>query len=380
MSDRIALKRLTQSDLTFVDYHFQNRTFGESRQKAINLNVDVFIDQLFPDLLRQPKARIDVLLTVYGPGGAGAFVPPIPRRPILNNNSKNWRLNGKTLPDDPDDPERFQNLRPDDLAVFDFRGWPAPTEIDLTFVSSIEDAGTHAALSGLVATTGKNSMVQITRRQLDISLSALNLPAAHPLSSMTEEDEEALDEAEEEIIRGRPINDLLKRRRGGSRVTPEQLEQARTNAARIGADGEAIVFAWLRNEENSGRISNVDWISQRDAAAPFDFTFIENGTEVRMDAKATKGSHDRKLHLSIGEVIEAAQNGKGPYRIARLSLIDEDGGILRISEDVRDASLAILDGLSGLPSGVEADGFSIYPHTIVFGDPLRVERPAPEND
>ena len=48
MMDKLALKRLTASDLTFFEWHFKNRNVGN--QKAINLNADVFSDQLYPAL------------------------------------------------------------------------------------------------------------------------------------------------------------------------------------------------------------------------------------------------------------------------------------------------------------------------------------------
>jgi hypothetical protein len=380
MTERIALKRLTQSDLTFIDWHFQKKTFGESRQKAINLNARVFVEQLFPDLLRTPAARIDVLLTVYGPGGAGAFTPMPQTRPVLNNNGKNWRLNGKTLSDDPGSPTRFHGLAPGDLALLEFRGWPLPTEVDLTFISATEDPGLHGALGRLVAEQGRNSMVELTRASLEVATESLNLPHDHPLASVSEEEEAARDEALEDAARGRPVDPGLRRRRGGPRLTPEELEQARAGAARIGAEGETLVNAWLEAEQLAGRISHLDWVARRDAAAPFDFTFQEDGVEVRMDAKSTKGDHGRKLHMSIGEVIEASAEGRGPYRIARVSGIDDDGGRLRISDDVSLLARQVMDGATHLPRGIDPNGFSIRPDTLRFGEELHLEWPQPEND
>ena len=45
---KLALKKLTASDLTLFEWHFRNRNAGN--QKAINLNADVFVQQLFPAL------------------------------------------------------------------------------------------------------------------------------------------------------------------------------------------------------------------------------------------------------------------------------------------------------------------------------------------
>ena len=46
MINKLALKRLTASDLTLFEWHFNYRNAGN--QKAINLNADVFKDQLYP--------------------------------------------------------------------------------------------------------------------------------------------------------------------------------------------------------------------------------------------------------------------------------------------------------------------------------------------
>lgn len=46
MAEKLALKRLAGSDLSFFDVHFRNQTYGDHRQKGINLNTDVFVDQL----------------------------------------------------------------------------------------------------------------------------------------------------------------------------------------------------------------------------------------------------------------------------------------------------------------------------------------------
>ena len=54
MQRRIALKRLTASDLTLFEWQFRNRNAGN--QKSINLNADVFIVQLFPSM---PEAALD---------------------------------------------------------------------------------------------------------------------------------------------------------------------------------------------------------------------------------------------------------------------------------------------------------------------------------
>lgn len=73
MQTKFAVKRLTPSDLTIFEWQFTNGNAGN--QKSINLNEDVFIDQLFPFLPEasaDTNGRIPVDLYVYGPGHSGA--------------------------------------------------------------------------------------------------------------------------------------------------------------------------------------------------------------------------------------------------------------------------------------------------------------------
>ena len=151
MADKLALKRLAGSDLSFFDFHFRNKTYGDHRQKGINLNTDVFVDQFYPQAHAMMGARWPVLVTIFGPGTAPAYAPPGDhRRPITYNNAKNWRLDGGTIPDDPGLPDRFQPLAPGDLVLLRFRGDPAPTEVDVVLIAATTDGPIHALLNPLV--------------------------------------------------------------------------------------------------------------------------------------------------------------------------------------------------------------------------------------
>lgn len=379
MPDRMALKRLTGSDLTFFDYHYQNRTFGESKQKAINLNIDVFLDELYPALRGMGGARINVLTTIYGPGALGAFMPAPATRPILNNNGKNWRLNGATIPDDPAHLERFRDLNAGDLALFRFRGDPVPTETDVLLISAAADPAAHAALDGLVG-EGRRSMSVVTHPLINGALAGVALAANHPLLDLEVDAE--IDAEVEDVALGGPIGPALRRRRGGSRLTPEELARARAEAGRIGAAGEAALNGWLDTEQGAGRISDVVWVARGDAAAPFDFTHRETGDLVRTDAKSTSGPFERPIHVSIAEVIEAARlDAPGPYRIARIYEMDDDGAKCRILPDFRDAAREILDGAAGLPAWSEPDGFRIRPDALHFDvDEIILTWPDPGED
>jgi hypothetical protein len=370
MSQRIAIKRLTQSDLTFVDWHFQRKTSGKSKQKAINLNRDVLIDTLFPDLTRSPQARLDVLLTVYGPGGAPAFTPSIPTRPILNNNAKNWRLNGRTLPDDPDLPDRYRDLRPNDLAVLVFRGWPQPTEIDLTFVSRAEDATIHAVLDPIIG-QGRQSMVAVTRDVLHALLDQANLEADHPLASLAEDTRsETVQSAIDEAVNGGLASNVIRRRRGGPRLTPAEFADARDRASQIGREGEEILYNWLSSQEDAGNVATLDWIARRDATAPYDYTFERGHQTIWMDAKSTNGPFSRKFHVSFSELDAATRSEQ--YSIARVYDLTENGAKVRFFDDFKSVAQAIKDSIA-LPSGVTPNGFTIEPNTLAFGEEIEIE-------
>ena len=73
MPRKLALKRLTASDLTLFKWHFQNHPAG--KQKAFNLDASVLVDELYPQLgepalVPQPRYPLDLYLC--GPGLAPA--------------------------------------------------------------------------------------------------------------------------------------------------------------------------------------------------------------------------------------------------------------------------------------------------------------------
>ena len=69
MMAKLAVKRLSASDLTFFEWHFRHGNAGN--QKAINLNANVFKDDLYPvvDVVAQnSNDRLGVDLWIAGPG------------------------------------------------------------------------------------------------------------------------------------------------------------------------------------------------------------------------------------------------------------------------------------------------------------------------
>ena len=134
MISKLALKRLTASDLTFFEWHFRNRNAGN--QKAINLNADVFTGELYPRLdiiVRERHNKVGIDLWIAGPGAAEPV--NLQRKIIKGTRYKNWRLDGEFIYNPEDTPERFNLLQPGDLALIGFEGDLEPNTVTLVLVS-----------------------------------------------------------------------------------------------------------------------------------------------------------------------------------------------------------------------------------------------------
>jgi hypothetical protein len=148
----------------------------------------------------------------------------------------------------------------------------------------------------------------------------------------------------------------------------------------VGRLGEGLVDAYLTNELAVGNISNYKWESAENAIAPFDFevTSVE-GERLLIDAKSTGGAFENVIHVSLAEILEAAE--RGPYHIYRVYELNEDGGRLRISEDI----CALARELkawhdANIPAGIRVDSFSVSTSTLIWGPPEDVSRPEEEGE
>ena len=113
-ASKVAIKQLTASDLSFFAQHLKR-----SKQKAINLNSDVFVDVFYPGL----KGTYDKFLfrlSIVGPGGRGPYA--LTRMAWRTTGSKNWRLDGEIVHDPADEPGRFDTLLEGDFGVIAFEG------------------------------------------------------------------------------------------------------------------------------------------------------------------------------------------------------------------------------------------------------------------
>jgi hypothetical protein len=374
MPDRIAIKELTRSDLSFFQSHFQR--YPNVRQKGINLNSDVFVNVLYPSLRAagsEARANIPVKITVLGPGASGPYTVNRPITPARGK-QKNWRLDGQFVPDPDREPGRFGELRPGDLAVAEFVGDPHPAALTLIIISATADARLHARLAATIP-GGRRTMIQVSRDDLATAVDEAGTPAAHPIRSIVRDPEfqgDLLDAARGDV---RALRRLRQRRL--RRVTAADLAAAQAVAERVGELGEVLANAHLQHLQKRLLVERFTWVSRTNVVSPWDFEFeIPNGESVRIEVKSTEGPFERPIHLSAAELEAAAMEGVS-YQLWRIYELGEKGAKLRVARDIREWARQIHAGLR-LPSGVRPDSFSIDPVSIPnWGDLETIEGPDP---
>ena len=363
MKRQIALKTLTSSDLTLFEWHFRNNNAGN--QKAINLNANVFVQALYPNLAEISAARdgrFGVDLYIYGPNGAPEL--NLQRKVIKDTSYKNWRLDGEMIANPIGEETRFNILSRGDLAVIEFTGkdFPVSARMVLISASSEHDEPVHRALAPLVS-----SMATVTISELSHALNAVGVPDNHPIHNLLVDDE--LEDAAQSGAHGA---ESLFRRRQARRVTRSELEQARRNAGDIGYRGETLLQRHFERMVDRSELTSFQWVSDQNAVAPYDFELIRpDGEHERIDVKATQGEFSRRLHVSMAE-LHAMADASVAYRLYRLSELEEASGTLRISEQMATFAQNLLQSLHALPSGVSPDSFSIEPSAITFGEPMAI--------
>ncbi|RXK68823.1 DUF3883 domain-containing protein [Stenotrophomonas sp. MA5] len=366
MARKLALKRLTASDLTVFRWHFINRPAGN--QKAINLDRSVLVDSLFPELAKPgavPNPRYNLELKISGPGSCA---PHTLVRKILKQ-QKNWRLNGEFIDGPIDDPQRYNCLAADDFAFFEFRGDQVPEAIHMLLVSAADpqDAQLHHALSQIFVT---GSMRVIDEHFIHDVLERSGVAGRHALSDWAE------GALLEEIGLGSAAATLkLYARRNRRGLTPEEFLEIRDRAQSTGISGERYLNDWLLDLQREGECSDVEWTSSSNAIAPYDFRLRmpPHGVERRIDAKSTTGEFETALHMSRAEIIEAVRGGVC-YDIYRLYRLSEEGAEMRAAYDVGPALAPILKALENLPLGISVDSISIDPRILQFTSDVHYPR------
>ncbi|MHC1789004.1 protein NO VEIN domain-containing protein [Solidesulfovibrio sp.] len=364
MSGKIALKRLTRSDLTIFQHHLAIQHAG--KQKSINLNADVFVNQLFPALPDTDEGKTGYLgldLQLLGPGLHGAL--RLQRKIIKGGSYKNWRLNGEIIPAAVT-ADRFDPLAPGDFVIFDFSGDIIPSSARLLFVAAAvpEDAALHRSLEERL---GPKRMIPLTPSELEGLIDAAGVTDAHPALEFT------LGGAiEDAALGGVEGTERLIRRRSGTTMTQETLQRARQNAEAVGRDGELLINAWLDQQQQAGVIREHTWTSSANAVAPYDFTVVDvDGNEIRLDVKSTSGPFERPLHVSMAELLEMADEGRR-YDLYRVYGLEVGAASLRIAENLSGFATSLIRVFKDLPAGVTPDGVSIAPGSLPFGSVIEI--------
>lgn len=357
MPRKLALKRLTASDLTLFKWHFENRPAG--KQKAFNLDTRILVGEFYPQLgepSNLPYPRFPLDLYLLGPGLASTNNL---QRKILKQ-QKNWRLNGELIHDPEDDPGRYEALVPGDFAFLEFAGGVVPTTARVVLVarSLPADAAVHREL---VRRYPDGSMWALGEAEVSDVLDASSPPSGHPLYDWVES--EALEDA---VLGGVEGVRRITHQRAGRGISPEEFLRARKAAELTGVSGEEFLNDYLLREVEDGRISGFEWTSSINAISPFDFRVRETGRAERViDAKSTGGVFSNPIHLSLAE-LRRAVGGPEPYDIFRLYAVTETSARLRIARDVGPALRAVLLMFDALPAGVSVDAVSVHPDLLSF--------------
>ena len=371
MISKLALKRLTASDLTFFEWHLRHRNAGN--QKAINLNADVFRDQLYPSaeiIARNRQNKFGVDLWVAGPGAAEKV--NLQRKIIKGASYKNWRLDGEIIHNPQDQPDRFNVLVPDDIVLFGFEGELVPNTVTLVLVAkaSEEDKFLFSELENLL---GTRRMISLDADSLRKLCERLSVSSTHPVWLLVT-DEDFVDAG---VGLAPAIERLLGRPRL-ARMSIQDLRNARKVAEEIGRFGEELVDFYLRRRLNEGEIAGYKWVSDFNAIAPHDFRIDCGELWEKFEIKTTRGNFGREYYLSHNELKDMVYGGE-TYRIGRLYRATPDGAKMKISSDLRGFGQTILDAFSSLPSGVRPNGISITPEEAMFGAEITLTVPDDED-
>lgn len=379
MTRQISLKRLSASDLTFFDSHY--RKSPGAKQKAINLDADVFVNVMFPGLPRRlsmVKDRVVVSMSIYGPAGAAGH--HITRK-ILKQ-QKNWRLNGELVVDPPEEPGRYEILEKGDYAVMSFSPEPAPDTVKMYLVSRTSDSELFNAIESKFGSkfNARRGMHALSKDMFGSLLQKISLYEGHPIFDLIDDD--LLEDAAQGGFDGIEKLNRHRRTRG---VTREELLLAQQNAGEVGRLGEEIVrMAFdsgqlpvdvVLGSKNSNYVDEayMVWEADLNAIAPFDFRVMASEVTISVfDVKSTRGGFGNALHLSLAEIKELAYSSV-PYDIYRVYEMGEESAKLRICRNPRDFALSILSWVENSPELVTVDSLSVKPVALDFGDEIQID-------
>jgi hypothetical protein len=368
MNRKLALKRLTISDLGLFKSHYDQNTQPDGtqkggKQKSINLNVNPFVTSLYPAL--PSVTEIKVGLEVYGPGLVNK--PHKVNRAIRKSSgSKNWRLNGEWIRD-PDSSEgfeaRYHHLAEGDLILMEFFGdqvEPRKIRVLLISQSEPEDRGLFSVLDAYLQ---NRKMIALEDRELRGIVAGIpDLNTQHPLQTFLPDEEELEAAATGAALDfGSPGEDAVSDFNADApaslrNISTETLKKARESAEQNGFLGEGFVNEYF---EDCDDCREHEWSSGLNAVSPYDFKLTKpDGSQEFIEVKSTTAGFGAKIHISLNEVRQAA-SAPGKYLLYRVYEINEDGAKLRISGNIKDFAKKLLAGVKGFPPGVLPDGFTL---------------------
>ncbi|MFJ7796728.1 hypothetical protein [Pseudomonas sp. NPDC096950] len=359
---KIAIKRLTKSDLTLFTWHFKHMNAGN--QKSINLNADIFIEKLYPDLpdfsTQKGKTSFLIDVSIYGPGAAPKH--SLARKIVKGAAYKNWRLNGEFVNNPIESPERYNELREGDFAIMIFGGESIPDELKLILVAAnvSEDESLHARILSLL---NGASMRAFSSAELETVVDHPDIDDSHAARIM--DIEGALEDASQGGLVG---VEQLKRWSSKRNVSKDDLRKARDATDAIGALGEEFVNYYLSELQGSGAITSYKWSSSENAIEAFDFVV---GANNYIDVKSTSGGFGHKIHISINELLHMKEFSD--YRIYRIYDIYKKRAKLKISKPMQEFAVAVLARLDPVVPGVRVDNISVSPEVLEFEDEIEIE-------
>lgn len=366
MSRKLAIKRLTSSDLTIFKWH--HKTLHDAgNQKAINLNADVFIKLLYPILPELPigrQGRIPLDLLIYGPGSDLLY--NLQRKIIKNATYKNWRLNGEFIDNPENEPERFNILVPDDIVVFEFTGVDVPTAAKAVFVTNTIESDKFL-FSLLNASLARKSMIAITGQDMEALIIQAGTHINHPIRQLSLDND-----LEEAVMMGDIDAEKISQKPSLRKVTKEDFFRAKRTAEGNGQRGEELINNYFEVLRRINEISAFEWTSDINPIYPYDFELItRHGQKTLLDVKSTEGEFRSVFFISINELRQMAHCES--YDLYRVYELEETTAKLRIARNMKPFAKAILDILEKLPDGVTSTGISVSPEMLAFGNEMQLE-------
>ncbi|WP_028313650.1 protein NO VEIN domain-containing protein [Desulfatibacillum aliphaticivorans] len=375
MKRRLAIKRLTNSDLTIFYWQFVNQEKG-GKQKAINLNRNVFIDILYPELPEwalEHDNRVPLDLYLLGPG---VSLPYNVQRKIIKQpgSYKNWRLNGEYIPNPDEEPERFNVLKEGDYALFEFEGSPVPTRAK-TLMIAVDEEQDRVLHEVILEWMGRKSMTELPYVDLETIVDKAGPAPEHPVYDFLLDSD-----LEDAVLGGSGGRANLFKRHATRPITQSTLRRRRKEAENIGHLGEEILNAFLEKRVEAGELRSFEWVSEKNAVAPYDFELVNNdGTGVILDAKSTTGEFNRIIHVSMNELVEMASASRR-YDIYRLYNVSEKGAKMRICQENRELAVSVIETFKKLPAGIRPDSVSIQTGALTFGKEFELSYPVEQDE